>query len=65
MIVSLKEAREILGEGDKDLSDEQLTELINNLDVLAREFIHAYMCGEFNPDDFKDKKGKKKNAKAK
>ncbi len=37
--MSLEEARKILGEGGKDLTDDSLERLINDLDFLAREEI--------------------------
>lgn len=35
MIVSVKEARKILGKMAKEMTDEEIIELVNNLDALA------------------------------
>lgn len=35
MIVSVKEARKILGRMAKDMTDEEITELVDNLDAIA------------------------------
>jgi hypothetical protein len=47
MIISLEEARKILGEGRDDLSDEQLEDIILTLNGIARETIQAHMRGGF------------------
>ncbi len=46
MIISLEEARDLLGDDSKSLNDEELEKLIDNLDSLARAYIQAVLRGE-------------------
>lgn len=50
MIMSLEEARRILGEEGDKMTDDQLTRLIDDLDGLARAFIRSFRSGEIKLD---------------
>lgn len=38
--VSVKEARKLLGKSSQSLTDDQITEIILNLQVIARDYLH-------------------------
>lgn len=52
MIISVGEARKILGEEASNMTDEQIKDSVLTLDAIARETIRAYERGEFKvPSD--------------
>lgn len=44
--MTIEEARKILGEVAKDMSDTEIEKVVDNLDNLAGAFIQSYMRGE-------------------
>lgn len=44
--MTIEEAREILGDVAKDMSDSEIDKVVDNLDSLARAYIQSYMRGE-------------------
>ncbi|OGL30914.1 hypothetical protein A3F37_00535 [Candidatus Saccharibacteria bacterium RIFCSPHIGHO2_12_FULL_41_12] len=47
--ITVEEARKIMGEEAKDMTDEEVDELIDQLSGLAREYIIAVQSGQFDP----------------
>lgn len=47
MIISIEEARKILGKEGANMTDEQISDTILALDAIARETIRACVRGEF------------------
>lgn len=47
MVISVEEAREILGKDGEKLTDDEIVKLIDDLDGIARATIRAYTRGEF------------------
>lgn len=41
-IISIKEARKLLGKNNKDLSDEEIAKLVEDLDFLAKHAIEQF-----------------------
>ena len=64
MIISLKEARKLLGKDGKDLSDGEVEKLVDDLSALARAFIQSVQRGEIDipPKIGKQKKLSEKDA---
>jgi len=65
MIISLKEARKLLGKDGKDLSDEEVEKLVDDLSALARAFIQSVQRGEIDipPKIDKQKELRKRDVK--
>ncbi len=54
-IMSVDEARKILGKTAVDMSDEELEKLIDDLDALAHAYIESYKRGEIEIPNQKQK----------
>lgn len=50
-MVTLKEAREVLGEKYNHVSDDQITLLLNHLTIIGEKLIHSYLFQKSSYDD--------------
>jgi hypothetical protein len=66
LIISVEEARAILGQSAENMSDEHITELISTLDLLAKDALElarkrdAIALGEVIYDCYQDEKSQQK-----
>ena len=60
-VITIEEARELLGDSAKNMSDEEIDKVVDNLDSLARAFIQSYLRGEMKlPTDLEAQVAKPK-----